>query len=86
VDYLLSGESEFGFLPLVIAAGKGLGKTVHNVAVNAQAEGAGAGSTVPVVSVPQAPASSSVMPVLLASAVGLGIGLLAGYAVGHARA
>jgi len=87
----MSGESEFGFIPLVIAAVKKSGKVVHNVAANAQAGARGrdrdqeipTASPGPIV-VPGAPASSAI-PFLLASTAGLGLGLLAGYMVGHAR-
>jgi hypothetical protein len=91
VEYLLSGESEFGFVPVLIAAGKAVGKTARNVAVNAQANARGqevpaevpAAAPGPIV-VPSAPASSAI-PFFLASMAGLGLGLLAGYMVGHAR-
>lgn len=93
VDYYLSGESEFGFLPLVIAAGKVVGKTAHNVAVNAQAgaqsaqpDGASVSPAAPVAQVVSAPSASPALPIFLASVAGLGLGLAAGYAVGHARA
>lgn len=83
----MSGESEFGLIPLVIAAVKKSGKVVHNVAVNAQANARGQEAAVaapdPIV-VPGAPASSAI-PFFLASTVGLGLGLAAGYMVGHAR-
>lgn len=92
VEYLLSGESEFGFVPVLIAAGKAVGKTARNVAVNAQANARGqevpaqevqAAVPGPIV-VHSAPASSAI-PFFLASTAGLGLGLLAGYMVGHAR-
>ena len=92
VEYYLSGRSEFGFLPVVVAVGKGLGKTVRNVAVNAQAGQAGnvqadngQASITPVKALAAPVSASSAIPFLLASTAGLGLGLLAGYMVGHAR-
>ena len=84
MDRMLSGQSEFGFLPLVAAAGKAVAKTTRNVIVNATATPAApVAAAVPAAPV-EAPASP-VIPFLLASTIGLGLGLAAGYMVGHAR-